>query len=193
MFAAKQASYWPLIGLVRTRCWHLLCAHSPEPSFSHYANSTIIYLGVLMGLTQVMLQVKDCEMVCKQRELIPRLKRLSPTCTELTLHLPFFASLHSSFSSFLSFSLYSPSSQPGPACQIVSDSILQKLSGPSKRYPNTAWKAVCLQKWDWIRINTVYPCCPTPEPIHPPEASQTSLRISCTSSTDSMASQLAVI
>ena len=25
-----------------------------------------------MGLTQVMLQVKGCEMVCKQRELIPR-------------------------------------------------------------------------------------------------------------------------
>lgn len=39
---------------------------------SHYANSTIIYRGVFMGLTQVMLQVKGCEMVCKQRELIPR-------------------------------------------------------------------------------------------------------------------------
>lgn len=36
-----------------------------------YANSTIIYPEVFMGLTQVMLQVKGCEMVCKQRELIP--------------------------------------------------------------------------------------------------------------------------
>lgn len=30
-----------------------------------------------MGLTQVMLQVKGCEMVCKQRELIPGLRRWS--------------------------------------------------------------------------------------------------------------------
>jgi len=38
---------------------------------NHYANSSIIYTKVFMGLTQVMLQVKGCEMVCKQRELIP--------------------------------------------------------------------------------------------------------------------------
>lgn len=30
-----------------------------------------------MGLTQVMLQVKGCEMVCKQKELIPGLWRWS--------------------------------------------------------------------------------------------------------------------
>ena len=41
-----------------------------------------------MGLTQVMLQVKGCEMVCKQRELIPRLKRLSPAGTVLNSYLP---------------------------------------------------------------------------------------------------------
>lgn len=66
----------------------MLCVHSPGPCFSHYANSTIIYLGVLMGLTQVMLQVKGCEMVCKQRELIPRLRRLSPASTELYRYPP---------------------------------------------------------------------------------------------------------
>lgn len=56
-----------------------------------------------MGLTQVMLQVKGCEMVCKQRELIPRLRRLSPAGTELNSYLPppAFASLHS-FSSSVS-------------------------------------------------------------------------------------------
>lgn len=36
-----------------------------------------------MGLMQVMLQVKGCEMVCKQRELIPRLRQLSPDGTEV--------------------------------------------------------------------------------------------------------------
>lgn len=62
--------------------------------------------------------------------------------------------------------------QPCPAFQIVSDSIQQNLSRPSKRYPNTAWSAVCLQKWDLIRINTVYPSCSTPEHIHPPAQNQ---------------------
>lgn len=44
---------------------------------NHYANPTIIYPRLFMGLTQVMLQVKGCEMVCKQRELIPGLRRWS--------------------------------------------------------------------------------------------------------------------
>lgn len=52
-----------------------------------------------MGLTQVMLQVKGCEMVCKQRELIPRLRQLSPAGTGLNSYPPPppppFASLHS--------------------------------------------------------------------------------------------------
>lgn len=74
--------------LVKTTCWHLLCVHSPAPRFSHYANPTIIYLGVLKGLTQVMLQVKGCEMVCKQRESIPRLSRLSPPSSYLPLPSP---------------------------------------------------------------------------------------------------------
>lgn len=52
-----------------------MCSQSTA-CVSHYANSTIIYVGVLMGLTQVMLQVKGCEMVCKQRELIPRLRQI---------------------------------------------------------------------------------------------------------------------
>lgn len=39
-----------------------------------------------MGLTQVMLQVKGCEMVCKQRESIPKPGRLSPPSSYL--HLP---------------------------------------------------------------------------------------------------------
>lgn len=41
-----------------------------------------------MGLTQVMLQVKGCEMVCKQRESIPRLSRLSPPNSYLPLPSP---------------------------------------------------------------------------------------------------------
>lgn len=41
-----------------------------------------------MGLTQVMLQVKGCEMVCKQRELIPRLRRLSPAGAKLYRYPP---------------------------------------------------------------------------------------------------------
>lgn len=86
-----------------------------------------------MGLTQVMLQVKGCEMVCKQRELIPRLRLLSPPGTELNSYLPLrFASLYSfSFSSSLS----PPSSHPCPACQIVSDSTQQGLSGAIKKVP----------------------------------------------------------
>lgn len=47
-----------------------------------------------MGLTQVMLQVKGCEMVCKQRELIPggsvsrctEKKPVSPQSPELQLN-----------------------------------------------------------------------------------------------------------
>lgn len=84
-----------------------------------------------MGLTQVMLQVKGCEMVCKQRELIPRLRLLSPPDTELNSYLPLlFASLYS-FSSSLS----PPSSPPCPACQIVSDGAQQGLSGAIKKVP----------------------------------------------------------
>lgn len=56
-----------------------------------------------MGLTQVMLQVKGCEMVCKQRELIPRLRQLSPAGTELNSYFP-----PSSFASLHSFSSLSP-------------------------------------------------------------------------------------
>lgn len=99
-----------------------------------------------MGLTQVMLQVKGCEMVCKQRELIPRLKRLSPAGTELNSYLPLppppFASLHSSSSSSLS----PPSSHPCPACQIVSDSIQQRLSGAIKKVPKHRGKCRLLTK-----------------------------------------------
>lgn len=84
-----------------------------------------------MGLTQVMLQVKGCEMVCKQRELIPRLRLLSPPDTELNSYLPL---LFTSFYSF-SFSLSPPSSHPCPACQIVSDSAQQGLSGAIKKVP----------------------------------------------------------
>lgn len=91
---------------------------------------------VLMGLTQVIFQVKDGEMVCKQTELIPRLKQLSPAGAELHRYPPPFA-----FSRLPSSSFPSPPPtllQPRPASQIVSDSVQQKLSRPSKRYPNTA-------------------------------------------------------
>lgn len=100
-----------------------------------------------MGLTQVMLQVKGCEMVCKQRELIPRLKRLSPAGAELNSYLPPpppFASLHSSSSS--SSFLSHPSSHPCPACQIVSDSVQQRLSGAIKKVPKHSVKCRLLTK-----------------------------------------------
>lgn len=41
----------------------------------HYANSSIIYSNIFMALTQVMFQVKACEMVCKHGELILSSKR----------------------------------------------------------------------------------------------------------------------
>lgn len=110
---------------MKRRCWHLLHVHSPQPHFSHYANSTIIYLGVFMGLTQVMLQVKGCEMVCKQRELIPRLR---PPGTDLNSYFPL------SFASLYSFSSLPPT-HACPACQIVSDRAQQELSGAIKKVP----------------------------------------------------------
>lgn len=91
-----------------------------------------------MGLTQVMLQVKGCEMVCKQRELIPKLRRLSPAGTEPNSYLPpppFFASIHS-FSS----------SHACPVCQIVSDSVQQRLSGAIKKVPKHRGKCRLLTK-----------------------------------------------
>lgn len=96
-----------------------------------------------MGLTQVMLQVKGCEMVCKQRELIPRLRRLSPACAEPNSYLPPppFASLPSSSSP-----LSAPSSHPCPACQIVSDSVQQRLSGAIKKVPKHRGKCRLLTK-----------------------------------------------
>lgn len=73
-----------------------------------------------MGLTQVMLQVKGCEMVCKQRELIPRLRPLSPLgaegssafCLPQSLHLLLLLLLRLSPLSSLSNSLRRCSARP---------------------------------------------------------------------------------
>lgn len=95
-----------------------------------------------MGLTQVMLQVKACEMVCKERGLISRLRLLSPSRTEPIYYLPLaYASLQS-FSSSLS----RPSSHPCPACQIVSDSAQQGLSGAIKKVSKHTGKCCPLKK-----------------------------------------------
>lgn len=95
--------------------------------------------GVLMVLTQVMLQVRACEMVCKQRELIPRLRQLSLASSELNLlPVPPFIPSPPPF--------LSPSSHPCPACQIVSDSIQQRLSGAIKIVPKHSVKCYLLTK-----------------------------------------------
>lgn len=73
-----------------------------------------------MGLTQVMLQVKGCEMVCKQRELIPRLRRLSPAGTELSSYLPTLLPL---------LPLHpppTPSSTPPPPLSSLSNNLWQR-------------------------------------------------------------------
>lgn len=88
-----------------------------------------------MGLTQVMLQVKGCEMVCKQRESIPRLSRLSPPNS--CLLLPF-----------------SPFFPPQPACQTVSDSTQRGLSEAIKKVPKHRRKCHWLANMRRIRINT---------------------------------------
>lgn len=90
-----------------------------------------------MGLTQVMLQVKGCEMVCKQRELIPRLRRLSPAGTVLNSYLP------SPPPPCLPPPTLLP---PCPACQIVSDSVQQGLSGAIKKVPKHRGKCRLLTK-----------------------------------------------
>lgn len=73
-----------------------------------------------MGLTQVMLQVKGCEMVCKQRELIPRLKLLSPLAAKGS----------SAFS--VPQSLYTPPT-PTPPLSSLSD-CLRRCSARPVRY-----------------------------------------------------------
>lgn len=97
-----------------------------------------------MGLTQVMLQVKGCEMVCKQRELILRLRQLSLASTQLNRYPPPppIPSLHTFTSSLAPPS----SSHPFPACQIVSDSIQQRLSGAIKKVPKHSVKCRLLTK-----------------------------------------------
>lgn len=104
-----------------------------------------------MGLTQVMLQVKDCEMVCKQTELIPGLKRLSPHSLSRTHSLPpsSLASLlspsSSSFSSSSPFSLRLPPVLY-PACHIVSDSIEAEAVKAIKKVPKHSLKCRLLIK-----------------------------------------------
>lgn len=71
-----------------------------------------------MGLTQVMLQVKGCEMVCKQRELIPRLRRLSPAGAVLNSYLPP-PSIPSS----------PPPTHPPPTLSSLSNSLRQRSAG----------------------------------------------------------------
>lgn len=69
-----------------------VCSHSSLASTIMLIQA--LYLcWVLMGLTQVIFQVKDGEMVCKQAELIPRLKQLSPACAELHRYPPSFVQL----------------------------------------------------------------------------------------------------
>lgn len=113
-----------------------MCSQSTA-CVSHYANSTIIYVGVLMGLTQVMLQVKGCEMVCKQRELIPRLRQI---VTPEQLPSP-----------LLCLPLLSPLSSLSESLT----ALFRGCRGPSKRYPNTEGNAIGLQKRDY-RINTKF-------------------------------------
>ncbi|KAK5869617.1 hypothetical protein PBY51_024320 [Eleginops maclovinus] len=86
-------------------------------------------------------------MVCKQRELIPRLKRLSPAGTERNYlpPPPPFASLHLSSSSSSS-SLSAPLLPLCPACQIASDSVQQRLSGAIKKVPKHSVKCRLLTK-----------------------------------------------
>lgn len=120
-----------------------------------------------MGLTQVMLQVKGCEMVCKQRGLIPRLKLLSPLGAEGSSAFCLPPPLHPLLLLLLLL-LCLP--HPCPACQIASDGVQRGPSGTIKKETQRCrggWHAVCLQKWDEIRINTVYPPCSTPWRIHP--------------------------
>lgn len=81
-----------------------------------------------MGLTQVMLQVKGCEMVCKQRESISRLSRLSPPYSYLPLPSP------------------PPFLPPYPTSQIVSDSTQRRLSEPIKKVPKHRRKCHSLAK-----------------------------------------------
>lgn len=83
-----------------------------------------------MGLTQVMLQVKGCEMVCKQWESIPWLSQSSPPCSYLCLLL-------------LPFSPFFP---PRPACQIVPDSAQRGLSEAIKKVPRHGRKCHSLAK-----------------------------------------------
>jgi len=106
--------------------------------------------GVLMGLTQVMLQVKGCEMVCKQRELIPRLKAIvnQPVSLQLNSYFPppppLLPPSQPPILLLLLLLLLLP--LPRPACQIASDTVQQRLSGAIKKVPKHGVKCRPLTK-----------------------------------------------
>lgn len=100
-----------------------------------------------MGLTQVMLQVKDCEMVCKQRELIPRLKGLSPARTELNRYPP--RSLFASLLLLLLLLLFLPRFPFLPTLSSLSNSLWQRSAGAVgaiKKVPKHSVKSRLLTK-----------------------------------------------
>lgn len=122
-----------------------------------------------MGLTQVMLQVKDCEMVCKQTELIPGLKRLSPHSLSRTHSLPPSSSLASLLSSSSS-SLHLPLVLR-PACHIVSDSTEAEAVKAIKKIPKHSLKCRLLIKIGLDQNQYSLPRTPNTS-AHPPTSTE---------------------
>lgn len=159
---------------MKRTCWHFLCAHSPGICFSHHANSTIIYLVVLMRLTQVMLQVKDSEMVCKQTELIPRPKQLSPACPEMNRFPPPFLFSSAFYPSYSSSSSTLNTPFAFPALFSLPNSLWQHSAESVKAIKKVPKHSVKYRLLTKMRLDqNQYACsCTTLKHIYPPAQNQ---------------------